>query len=129
MTRRALPRSARRRVKQSLSQIGEQIVVERPDGTGTEDKFGKVGDDSITWETVTDEEYAYRSYPNYDNERGRARAPGGRVRTDSPNILLPRDTLVQEGDRLTFDDGETYEIDRLQKRASHTETRVTRVQP
>lgn len=129
MTRRGLLRSARRRTKLALSHIGQEVVVERPDGTATEDKFGKVGEDDVTWSEVATDEVAYRAYPNYDNERGRARATGGRVRTDSPNILLELETDVQEGDRITFDDGETYEIDRLQRRASHTETRVTRVQP
>lgn len=129
MVERALIKASRRRSKIVLSRIGEEVTVRRPAGTATENKFGKVSDADITWEEVATDEIAYRAYPGDDDEPNRARASGGRVRTDDPNILLEEGTQVQEGDRLEFDDGEVYEIDRLFERGAHNETRVTRVQP
>lgn len=123
----ALIKASRLRSKMSIKHTGEEVSVERPDGTATTNKFGKVDDGDVTWTSVGDE-FAYRARAASDEEPGRSRATGGRVRTDSPNILLPEDSVVQEGDRLTFDDGEQYIIDRLWTTGAHEETATTRLQ-
>lgn len=120
-------KSSRLRSKITIKHVGEEAAVERPDGTATENKFGKVDDGDVAWTSVGDV-FAYRARASSDEEPERSRATGGRIRTDSPNILLPVDPGVREGDRLTFSDGEQYIIDRMWTTGAHVETSTTRVQ-
>lgn len=127
MPDRAIIKTFKKRAKIAIRHIGWEIAIKRKHNTAPVNDFGKRDNEDEIWETVG-EEYAYRAYGSQNEEPNRRRTTGGRVRMDDPNVLLEVDTAAQEGDRLEFPDGETYEIDRIFERGAHTETQVTRVQ-
>lgn len=89
---------------------GEQITIKRPDGSETENIFGKKDDTDVTFSTVSSDEYGYRYEPTADSRDRSGTVPGGRVRTHEPHIALALDTAVQQDDLIEFPNGDQYAV-------------------
>lgn len=108
-----------------LSRFGTEVTIRRPDGTATLNEYGKVEDSDQTYNTVTTER-AVRWYRARDDHPGEARVTGGRIDTENPWLFVAHDTQMQEDDRIEFSDtNQTYVVDELISRQTHTEARVT----
>lgn len=94
--------------KVMLKRVGVEGDITRPDGTATENRYGKIEDGDRTWADVATE----RVYPTYggDNDLpSEARTTGGRINRESPTLAFATDTAAQEDDRVTMSDtGRTY---------------------
>lgn len=121
--------------------VGEEVVVKRDDGTATENEYGKVEDDEVSYVELGyggneygttaysgTPVYAKRLYPSYEGRPDEMGTIGGRVDVDNPRIAFPQNIDVQEGDRVEFvDENTTYFIEQRVPRETHNEFRATLV--
>lgn len=109
-----------------IQRTGSVVDVMRDDGSASVNTRGKISDTDVTM-AKQGEETVVRTYPNESDEPSLRGSTGGRRQTDAPNIHLQHDTIVQEGDRLDFPDGNSYAIERKIDRKSHYETETALV--
>jgi hypothetical protein len=111
VTASPIPRSNTTRAAIAIKRLGDKVIVRKPDGSATENKYGKVETNDVTY-TDTEETYARRVYRFEDEFPAEAGVVGGRVDTDTPRILLPKDVEVNEEWRVHFiNSDETYVLD------------------
>lgn len=110
MTR--LPGGASRRFRVALSRIGEPVTIEESDEPATND-YGKVEDTDRSWSEVEpgQKHVAHRIYQGDRDRPNEVQVFGGRVDVDAPLIAFAADTVATEGNRITFPDGQSYELD------------------
>lgn len=117
----------RRTATVAINRFGEDCVISKPDGSTTEDGYGKVSAKDNSFAAV-DTESVVRTY----GSRGRTSEPiksrdvGGRRPADSPLLVLRYDTVAKAGYRVTYG-SETYELDALTVYPSHIEATTTLV--
>lgn len=110
-----------------INRAGTPVDILRPDSP-PENKYGKVSDSDVTYSQVASS-VCRRIYPTDDERPREARTIGGRIDTEEPRLAFPKNTNVQEGDRVQFqDDGKQYQIDEHIPRETHDEYRATLVQ-
>lgn len=110
-----------------IYRIGKEVSITRPDQTATENQYGKVSDGDRTYSQVTTE-HARRIYAQEGNEPQQQIVSGGRLSQETPRIAFKNDTQAQEGDRVTFPGGNTYELDEQVPKDTHIEYRATKLQ-
>lgn len=113
----------RKRARLVLQRVGSRPDIKRPDEI-EENAFGKKEDTDRTY-TDVGSALAFRSYGNGSDLPELQLTQGGRLEQDTPNIVLPYDTPVQEDDELLFDDGKRYKIKSKVSRQTHYETNTT----
>lgn len=91
--------AARRRFRLAINRLGERVEIRRPDGTATENKYGKVEDKNYA---VVAEEFAIRIDRDREEEAHERVVDGGVFDTDQPRILFPLDADIREDDRVAF---------------------------
>lgn len=111
-------------VKVMLNRVGMSADIDRPDGSASENKYGKIEDGDITWQSVGTETL-YRQHLGSNDQPREESVVGGRVDRENPVVIAGRDTDVQEDDRLTFSDGRRYRVDQKMPRQTHNEFRCT----
>lgn len=122
MPDRLLP-SQKRKFRVLISRIGQRVEILRPDGTATENDFGKVDDGDITRSKVG-ETICRRIYAS-DEERPQMRlTQGGRRPEDNPRLAFPKDSNVQRNDHIVFPNDDTYRLDKFVDWETHDEYRV-----
>lgn len=107
-----------------IARSGTTADILEPDGTATENEYGKTESSEETFTKVA-EEPARRVYNTRDDFPAKAYATGGRVDDDNPLVLLKKDTVADEGYRVSFPNGATYELDEELYFETHSEYRVT----
>lgn len=110
-----------------LHRVGQDVKIKRPTGSAGTNDYGKVEDGDRNYETI-DHTVAYRMFRSGSEGPRESRVSGGRVDVDNPRIAAPRDTRIQEDDRVVFTDtGRTYHADEMIPRETHYEFRSTLV--
>lgn len=94
-----LPRHVRSTVRSALNRFGQRAEVRRPDGTATENRYGKIEDKSYK---VVDTITAIRRTRRFSDEAQERTVDGGVINTDQPRIVAPLDANIQTDDRLAF---------------------------
>lgn len=124
MTR--LPGGASRRFRVALHRIGEPVTIEESDDPATND-YGKVEDEDRTWSEVepNQKHVAHRIYQGPNDRPNEVQVFGGRVDTDAPLIAFAAGSAAEEGDRITFPDGQTYSLDDKVPYRAYTAFRTT----
>lgn len=122
MPNRLLP-GQRRKFRVLITRIGQQVDILRPDGTATENEFGKVDDNDVTRSKV-DEAYARRIYSSNEERPDMRITTGGRRSEDAPRLVFPYGTDVQRDDHIEFPNGDIYRIDDHVPHEMHDEYRV-----
>lgn len=108
----------------AIARSGTIAEILEPDNNASENEYGKV-DQSESDFTRVAEEPARRAYNANDDFPSKAYATGGRVDEDTPLVMLKKDTVAEEGWRVSFPDGATYELDKELYFETHSEFRVT----
>lgn len=98
--------------------VGDSITIKRPDGSETENMFGKKDDTDLTFDTVSTVERGYRFDPSRSNSLRAAVAVGGRADMHEPHVALGHDTEAQEDDLLEFPDL-TYHVTKVASEGSY----------
>lgn len=106
-----------------IDRVGVRADVYEPDGTATENKYGKFSDTDITY-TKRSEEVLHRSFPDDDMRQRERSVSGGTVDMSSPNILASNDVVLQEDWHVEFPDGERYRLIEEMEFPTHQEWRV-----
>lgn len=110
-----------------LDRVGVHATLRKPDGTATENKYGKVSDSDINF--VDDGQItAHRLYPNDDSRQRESSVEGGAVDLSTPRIAVQNGTGLQEEWRVAFPDGEVYRLIEKIPRKTHEEWRAELVQ-
>lgn len=122
MVDRLLP-SQKRKFRVLLSRIGQRVDILRPDGTATENQFGKVDDGDVSRSKIG-ETICRRIYASEEERPQRRLIQGGRRSQDNPRLAFPKDTDVQQDDYIVFPNGDTYRIDKFVPWETHDEYRV-----
>ena len=109
-----------------IYRTGNEAAILRPDGSATENRYGKTSDGDRTYSAQGTEKFR-RIYP-YERERGsQQQVSGGRLDDEDPQIIAHYDTIAQEGDRLRFPDGQEYNLDSRASRDTHVKFQTTLV--
>jgi len=110
-----------------LHRVGQNVKIKREVGSAAQNDYGKVEDGERNYETI-DHTVAYRMFRSGDSGPRESRVSGGRVNVNNPRIAAPRDTRIEEDDRIVFTDtGRTYHADERIPRQTHYEFRSTLV--
>lgn len=98
--------TGRLHAKVIIQRVGDNIDIQRPDGTEPLNKYHKKDDTDRAYTLQSSDEYAYVMQ---ETERAES-VEGGRVEEHLPEIALYHDTIVTSGDRLDFPDGRSFHI-------------------
>lgn len=93
----------------------------RPDGTEAINQFGKKDDTDVTYTEITRDEWGAL----YEELKQRMTATGGRTTQHNPRVALAWDTEAQVGDRLDFEDGDSYFVEDITNRDMYQVATVT----
>lgn len=105
----------------AIKRLGDEATILEPTGSTT-DGYGKTREAAFSAAAT---EWVARFYTG-GSEPSMARVAGSRYRTDSPVLVLNRDTVATEGFRVEFPAyGETFEIDSLTRYPTHFEASTT----
>lgn len=115
------------KVSAIIYRVGREVTVYTPDETATENQYGKVSDGDRSF-SEKGTEHARRIYENQNDEASQQLVQGGRLNEDTPRIAFRHDTVAEEGDRVEFPDGTTYDLDRDMPKDTHMEFRSTMIQ-
>lgn len=107
-----------------IARSGTTADILQPDNNAPSNEYGKTDQSQAAFTKVA-EEPARRVYNTRDDFPSNAYASGGRVDADEPTVMLPKDTVADEGYRVSFPDGATYELDSELYFETHSEYRVT----
>jgi len=122
---RLLP-TQRKKLEVLITRAGDNVDILRPDGTATENQFGKVDDGDVTRSKVGSA-WSKRIYSTNDERPDKRLTAGGRRREDNPVLMFPHGTDVQEDDHIEFPDGDVYMIQNQLRNDTHAEYRVENV--
>lgn len=106
------------RIRMLLAKFGDEAVVERKDIDGTDQLNNATGTWNIIGTTLCS--------PYYKGMNEQVFMNSGTYDTDRPVLAFPRDTIVEDGDRVNYQDT-TYSIESLTLRKTYILAEVKRV--
>lgn len=109
---------------------GAELIVNGTVITDTEENneniYGITTDDAAG-SVLLGEYSARRMYLGQEDLPDLQIEAGGKRGTDTPVIAFPRDNIMQRGDRVTFPNGERYELQAKLARDTHTQFQTSKI--
>jgi len=102
------------------------LIVETEDNI--ENKYGKLSDERAG-RVLIENVRARRMYPLRRQMAQREGVRGGSRQSKTPDIAFPLHSDVQTDDRVTFPDGEEYELQALRRNETHLQYAANKITP
>ena len=114
-----------RAARLAIHRMGVECDISEPAGSTATDGYGKQSSTDDTFSSVGSEKVV-RVYGGGGTEPSVGRHTGGRQKEDSPLLVLQRNTVAQEGFRVSYNSS-LYELDSFTIYPSHIEATTTLV--